>query len=66
MQIEGIQRRQKALRVLKGHASSLGLKAVGNRTNMDLLMLALSSKGIDFSAVMGMIDNMTALMEQAP
>eukprot|EP00913_Durusdinium_trenchii_P007939 g7445.t1 len=56
--------RHKALGVLKGYASSLGSKAVGNRTNVDLVMLALSNKGVDFSSVMSMIDNMTVLMEQ--
>ena len=42
----------------------MGSDAVPNRTNVDLVMLALSHKGVDFSSVMKMIDNMTALMDQ--
>lgn len=63
LQLGGASRR-KALRVLKSYAASMGSKVVGNRTGVDLVMLALSNKGIDFSSVMSMIDNMTVLMEQ--
>jgi len=63
LQLGGVSRR-KALSVLKTYAASKGSKAVGNRTSMDLVMLALSNKGVDFSSVMSMIDNMTVLMDQ--
>ncbi|CAJ1372612.1 unnamed protein product, partial [Effrenium voratum] len=56
--------RRTAMGMLKRYARGLGKEAVANRTKVDLVMLALNSKGVDFSSVMGMIDNMTALMEQ--
>jgi len=64
LQLEGSQSRSKALDALKTYAKGMGSEAVPNRTNIDLVMLALSHKGVDFSTVMQMIDNMTALMVQ--
>eukprot|EP00440_Ansanella_granifera_P022283 gb/GFBE01024205.1/.p1 GENE.gb/GFBE01024205.1/~~gb/GFBE01024205.1/.p1 ORF type:complete len:698 (+),score=300.18 gb/GFBE01024205.1/:1-2094(+) len=56
--------RSKALSVVRGYAVSQGQEAIANRTGVDLVMLALSSKGVDFSLVMKMINNMTDLMDQ--
>ena len=64
LQLEGSELRGKALNALKTYSKSMGSEAVANRTSVDLVMLALSHKGVDFSTVMKMIDNMTALMEQ--
>eukprot|EP00931_Biecheleriopsis_adriatica_P064293 TRINITY_DN3909_c0_g1_i1.p1 TRINITY_DN3909_c0_g1~~TRINITY_DN3909_c0_g1_i1.p1 ORF type:complete len:687 (+),score=246.67 TRINITY_DN3909_c0_g1_i1:106-2166(+) len=64
LQSGAAQARSKALDLMRSFAGSQGNEAVANRTGIDLVMLELSRRGVDFSSVMKMIDNMTALMDQ--
>eukprot|EP00931_Biecheleriopsis_adriatica_P078306 TRINITY_DN51768_c0_g1_i1.p1 TRINITY_DN51768_c0_g1~~TRINITY_DN51768_c0_g1_i1.p1 ORF type:complete len:704 (+),score=267.43 TRINITY_DN51768_c0_g1_i1:48-2114(+) len=56
--------KSKALSVLRTYAESQGQGAVGSRAPLDLVMLELQRKGVDFTSVMKMIDDMIALMKK--
>eukprot|EP00441_Pelagodinium_beii_P038260 CAMPEP_0197646712 /NCGR_PEP_ID=MMETSP1338-20131121/23801_1 /TAXON_ID=43686 ORGANISM="Pelagodinium beii, Strain RCC1491" /NCGR_SAMPLE_ID=MMETSP1338 /ASSEMBLY_ACC=CAM_ASM_000754 /LENGTH=682 /DNA_ID=CAMNT_0043220369 /DNA_START=56 /DNA_END=2104 /DNA_ORIENTATION=- len=56
--------RRHALEIVKSMAEQRGSEGVANRTNVDLVLMALSQKGVDFTKVVKMVDDMIDLMRE--
>jgi len=63
LQRSASETRHQALEIVEKLAQK-GSQAVANRTNVDLVLMALSQKGVDFTKVVKMIDDMIDLMRE--